>query len=71
MEIQDKAARQLFTRIIAKRKDYIISNLKKHYPEKSERLERLLSEALQPCYLEGLVKTMKEPVQSENDEICS
>jgi hypothetical protein len=56
MEVQDEYARQFFIRLIAKRKEYILKQLAKLYPEKEEKIERLKPVAFRHEELEPRVK---------------
>jgi hypothetical protein len=60
MEIQDEYARQLFIRIIAKRREYILKQLATTYPEKKEKIERLKPILFQHECLEPRVKESRE-----------
>jgi hypothetical protein len=60
MEIQDEYARQLFIRLIAKRREYILKKLAIAYPEKKEKIEKLKLLAFQHEGLEPHVKESRE-----------
>jgi hypothetical protein len=56
MEILDANTRQLFVRLIAKRREYVIKKLIEAYPAKKSQLEKQLKEALDHDRLEPRVK---------------
>jgi hypothetical protein len=60
MEIQDEYTRQLFIRLIAKRREYILKQLAKAYPEKKEKIEKLKPIMFQHESLEPRVKESRE-----------
>jgi hypothetical protein len=60
MEIQDEYTRQLFIRLIAKRREYILKQLAKVYPEKKEKIEKLKPIMFQHESLEPRVKESRE-----------
>ena len=60
MEIQDEYTRQLFIRLIAKRREYILKQLQLVYPEKKEKIERLKPLVFQHEGLEPRVKESRE-----------
>ena len=55
-EVQDTQSRQLFIRLIAKRREYILQQLSLKFPEKKERLEKLKPHAFQHEFLEPKVE---------------
>jgi len=60
MEIQDTFTRQLFIRLIAKRREYILKQLQLAFPEKAEKIESLKAMAFQHESLEPLVQELRE-----------
>ena len=61
MEIIDTPTRLVLTRIIAKRKEFIIRSIQKLFPERKEDLEEILQRSLQNKYIEPAV-SVKENV---------
>jgi len=59
-EIQDTHARQFFIRLLAKRRDYILSQLALKYPEKKGRLDSIKGYALQHEFIEPRVQELRE-----------
>lgn len=65
MDIEDMATRQLLTRLIAKRKEYVVNSLIKLYPEKETKLKDILSCSLRADFLEPLVRIPRLPKENE------